>query len=98
MTPTIPLSSAARRTGDSPISDLMHRALASPDLISLAAGFVDHVTLPVDAASTAASAILGDEVEGHRALQYGTTRGDLLLRRRLIAHLERDEGVAEGTF
>ena len=29
-----------------PISELMARALANPDLISLAAGFVDQDTLP----------------------------------------------------
>jgi 2-aminoadipate transaminase len=98
MNPETPLSSAARRTGDSPISDLMQRALATPDLISLAAGFVDHATLPTAAAAEAAAAILGDEIEGRRALQYGTTRGDLHLRSRLVAHLERDEGVPEGAF
>src|SRR5690348_8426655 len=97
-TPPIPLSDSARRTGDSPISDLMQRALAAPDLISLAAGFVDHATLPVAATAEAAAAILGDEAQGRRALQYGTTRGDLHLRRHLAAHLERSEGVAEGTF
>jgi 2-aminoadipate transaminase len=98
MTPSIPLSLAARRTGESPISDLMQRALAAPDLISLAAGFVDHATLPVAATAEAAAGILGDEPEGRRALQYGTTRGDTRLRQRLVAHLERTEGVAPGTF
>lgn len=98
MTPTTPLSGAARRTGDSPISDLMSRALAAPDLISLAAGFVDHATLPVAAASRAVAAVLGDEVEGRRALQYGTTRGDVHLRKRLVRLLESSEGVPDGSF
>ncbi len=98
MTPAIPLSAAARRTGDSPISDLMARALAAPDLISLAAGFVDHATLPVNAASRAIADILGDNVEGHRALQYGTTRGDVHLRHRLIQLLEKNERVPAGAF
>ncbi len=98
MTPKIPLSDAARRTGDSPISDLMARALAAPDLISLAAGFVDHATLPVAAAAEATSSVLRDPVEGRRALQYGTTRGDLHLRKRLIRLIETSEGVPDGTF
>ncbi len=98
MPPSIPLSSASLRTGDSPISDLMARALASPDIVSLAAGFVDHATLPSEAVAESVAAMLADPVEGKRALQYGTTRGDLRLRRRLIAHLEREENVGEGTF
>jgi 2-aminoadipate transaminase len=87
MKPAIRLSAAARRTGDSPISDLMAHALASPDVISLAAGFVDHATLPVDATAKAVATVLGDEIEGRRALQYGTTRGDLKLRHRLVERL-----------
>lgn len=98
MPPHVALSAAARRTGFSPISDLMARALAAPDLISLAAGFVDHATLPVEAAAQAIGGILGDEVEGRRALQYGTTRGDHHLRNRLVKFLEQTEGVPEGSF
>ncbi len=92
------LSAASSRTGDSPISDLMARALAAPDVVSLAAGFVDHATLPTEAVARAAGEVLADPVEGKRALQYGTTRGDLSLRRRLIAFLERGEGVAPGAY
>jgi 2-aminoadipate transaminase len=81
------LSAAARRTGDSPISDLMARALAAPELISLAAGFVDHSTLPAGPTAHAVERLLTDDVEGRRALQYGTTRGDLKLRHRLIERM-----------
>jgi 2-aminoadipate transaminase len=95
---TTPLSAAALRTGDSPISDLMARALACPDLISLAAGFVDHASLPNAITAEVAAAMLGDEVEGRRALQYGTTHGDLRLRRRLVDLIERQERVAPSTF
>lgn len=98
MTPTNPLSDAALRCGDSPISDLMARALAAPQLISLAAGFVDHATLPVEATARAVASVLADEVEARRALQYGTTRGDLHLRRQLIGLLESDEGVHPGYY
>lgn len=92
------LSAASRRTDDSPISDLMARALAAPDLVSLAAGFVDHATLPTEAVARAAASMLADPVEGKRALQYGTTRGDLRLRQRLVGFLEASEGVPPGTF
>ena len=92
------LSAASRRTDDSPISDLMARALAAPDLVSLAAGFVDNATLPVEAVADAVSAVMADPVEGRRALQYGTTRGDSRLRHRLVEFLERGEGVLPGTF
>ena len=98
MTPDLSLSAASRRTTEPPISDLMQRALSNPALISLAAGFVDHATLPVDAASRAAAEVLADEIEGKRALQYGTTRGDLRLRTLLVRQLEREEGVAPGAF
>jgi 2-aminoadipate transaminase len=88
----------ARRVDDSPISDLMARALHSPNLISLAAGFVDHATLPVTATSEAVNSMLSDAVEGRRALQYGTTRGDLHLRTRLLGLIEASERVPSGTY
>ena len=98
MTTPTALSAAAQRVGDSPISELMARALANPDLVSLAAGFVDHASLPVEATAAMTSAMLADVPEGRRALQYGTTRGDKSLRRRLLEFLERDEGVPPGRF
>ena len=88
--PEIPLSQAARRAFDSPINDLMARALAAPDLVSLAAGFVDQASLPVEAAREAAASMLADPVDARRALQYGTTLGDPALRRRLVGLLETD--------
>jgi 2-aminoadipate transaminase len=75
----------------------MQTALENPELISLAAGFVDQQTLPVEIAATAASDLLGDPIEGRRALQYGTTIGDLGLRVRLIEDLERSEGRPPGS-
>ncbi len=98
MFPPTPLSSAIRRTDDSPISDLMARALAAPDLISLAAGFVDHSSLPAEAVAECAGAMLADPVDGRRSLQYGTTRGDRRFRELLLAHLEKNEGVAAGSY
>jgi 2-aminoadipate transaminase len=92
------LSEVSDRTSVSAISGLMQMALATPGLISLAAGFVDQQSLPVDLAAGEIASILGDPVEGRRALQYGTTIGDVRLRERLIALLEQDERVPSGTY
>jgi 2-aminoadipate transaminase len=94
MLPPIRLGAQARRCGDSPISDLMARALNTPDLVSLAAGFVDHATLPVEATAKAAAGVLTDELEARRSLQYGTTRGDVHLRRHLVERLVRHDELA----
>ena len=53
-------SQTTQRTDDSPISDLMARALSSPGLVSLAAGFVDHATLPAEIVAESAAAVLAD--------------------------------------
>ena len=98
MIPKIPLSAAASRTEPPVISEFMQTALANPGLISLAAGFVDQQSLPHEATARVAAEILGDPVEGRRALQYGTTIGDVGLRRQLVSLLERNEKVAVGTF
>ena len=94
----VTLSAAGTRVGHSPISDLMARALANPSLISLAAGFVDHGSLPVEATACVTSDMLSEPAEGRRALQYGTTRGDKSLRRQLLAFLEREDGLPRGQF
>ena len=87
MDSSILLSAASKRAFDSPISDLMSMALQRPDVISLAAGFVDHATLPVGSVGDTLAQILQDDMEGRRSLQYGTTRGDLKLRHRLLERL-----------
>ena len=76
----------------------MQQALETPGLISLAAGFVDQGSLPVEATARAVARLFEDREEGCRALQYGTTQGDPGLRARLIEHLERNERVPAGTF
>jgi len=81
------LSQRALRGADSPISGLMQRALEQPGLISLAAGFVDQATLPVEATRTAASAALADPELARAALQYGSTAGSARLRKQLLDHV-----------
>src|SRR5262249_16001554 len=58
----------------------------------------DQQSLPVGLAARGIASLLEDESEGRRALQYGTTIGDVGLRERLLALLERDERVPSGTF
>ncbi|WP_435018990.1 PLP-dependent aminotransferase family protein [Tundrisphaera sp. TA3] len=77
---------------------MMQTALANPGLISLAAGFVDHQSLPVEAAARVADGLFADPDSGRKALQYGTTQGDPGLRHEIVAHLERGEGVEPGAF
>jgi len=94
----IPFSAAARRTSSPSISHLMRTALDNPGIVSLAAGFVDQQSLPVEIAARAAADVLGDPVEGRRSLQYGTTLGDLRLRARLVECLERNDSRPEGSY
>jgi len=79
------LSKLGRRTEAPPISWLMATALARPQLISLAAGFTDNESLPVNEVRGLLKDLLGSPQTGQAALQYGTTVGDTALRR-LTAH------------
>jgi 2-aminoadipate transaminase len=76
----------------------MQTALENPGMVSLAAGFVDQDSLPVEIAAKAAAILLADPAEGRRALQYGTTIGDPKLRASLLEHLARSDGRPEGAF
>ncbi len=87
------LSQRALRAAGQPISYLMHIALARPELISLAAGFVDQTTLPIEAVRQAVDHVLSDPARGRAALQYGTTQGDLQLREMVLDRLATDDGV-----
>ena len=54
------LGRRASQAGGQPIGALMLQRLAYPDLISLAAGFVDNASLPIEPARRAMEAILSD--------------------------------------
>ncbi len=98
MSPRISLSAASERTTTPAISVLMAMALADPSLISLAAGFVDQATLPVDPTAKDVAGLARNEGEARRALQYGTTAGDDVLRARLVGLIETDERVPAGSY
>lgn len=86
------LSQRGQRSQLPPISDLMARAIANPNLISLAAGFVDQATLPVDATFAAFETLFANSENARAALQYGTTNGSSKLREILRSRLEELDG------
>src|SRR5690606_3992795 len=83
--PPITLGHRGRSASSQPIANLMNLALANPATISLAAGFVDNATLPVEEIGTISRQLFADPRATRVALQYGTVAGDEDLRRG-IAH------------
>lgn len=88
------LSELARNTPPPPISWLMSIALSRPNLISLAAGFTDNESLPVEEAREIVAELLEAPKAGRPALQYGTTAGDPELRRLSAKHLQQVDGAS----
>ena len=71
----------------------MQLALDHPKLISLAAGFTDSETLPVEDVRELMTDILRSRETGLPALQYGSTQGDPRLRQLTARRLRRLDGV-----
>ncbi len=70
----------------------MAKTLSQPDMISLAAGFVDSETLPIEATRLAAEAVLSDPQKARMSLQYGSTIGYPPLREALLSRLLAADG------
>src|SRR5437667_9885741 len=87
-------SARARRTTEPPISWLMRLALEKRDLISLAAGFTDSETLPVEEVSAITHEILSKPKTARAALQYGTTVGLPQLRHELLRRWQKQDRCA----
>jgi 2-aminoadipate transaminase len=83
------LSALGRRTAPPPISWLMQTALSRPKLISLAAGFTDNLTLPVEISRRLLNQVLRSPKTGRPALQYGITAGETNLRQLTARHLQK---------
>jgi len=83
---------AAWAGGEPVVGLLMAKALSRPDLISLAAGFVDQETLPVEATRLAMEGLWSDPGTARAALQYGTTIGRRPLREALLERMLRAAG------
>ncbi|MBX7167067.1 MAG: PLP-dependent aminotransferase family protein [Pirellulales bacterium] len=95
MSAPIKLSQRAQRTGPQPIAELINKALADPELISLAAGFVDQRTLPVTPTSQAFDLLLKDTAHTQAALQYGSTPGHPPLRQAVLDRWRDADGDPE---
>ena len=87
------LSELGRRTEEPPIAWLMKLALDRPKLISLAAGFTDNPSLPVEATRELLEKILGSPARGQSALQYGTGAGDAHLRELTAKRIREQDGA-----
>ena len=86
--PRSALSQLARRTGPPPIAWLMKMGLDRPNLISLAAGFIDHESLPVAETKMILSRLFRKGSRARAALQYGSTAGLLSLRSLTAARIQ----------
>ncbi len=95
---TFGYSARAANAVEQPISYLMALALARPELISLAAGFVDYQTLPGEDAKQILQEILSDDAAARAALQYGKTQGLNELREAAYAHLAKCDGIDPSDF
>ncbi len=67
----------------------MQLTLDRPKLISLAAGFTDHASLPVEETTRLLRSILADSKIARASLQYGSTAGDPVLRKLTIDRLRK---------
>jgi 2-aminoadipate transaminase len=95
-TDTLPASRLSRRrdwASEQAIGFRMQQAVENRDCVSLAAGLVDPLTLPVDLTRETVTELLAEDATGREALQYGTTPGAEAVRRTLLGHLARLEGT-----
>jgi 2-aminoadipate transaminase len=93
MSKPLPFSRQALRTGDSPISYFIQKAIETPGLISLAAGLVDEGSLPAAPVAEAVATILREPGSARAALQYGSTQGLPALRQQVLDHVCQGDGV-----
>jgi 2-aminoadipate transaminase len=81
------LSNSGKSMKRSAIREIL-KHLQNPDMISFAGGLPSPETFPVDDLKEIAVEIL--EKDGANALQYGTTEGDILLRKMIVERHNRD--------
>jgi 2-aminoadipate transaminase len=87
MTAPLELSTRAQQTEEPPISYFMQQAVENPQIISLAAGLVDPVSLPAEEVRAVVDDLLRDPPAAQAALQYGTTQGHGPLREKVYRHI-----------
>ncbi len=86
----LPFSRKALNSLGQPIGRMMAQALQYPELISLAAGFVNNETLPLKSVSECMDRIKSDSGLLRRSLQYDSTAGNIELRQTLTEWSYRD--------
>jgi 2-aminoadipate transaminase len=87
-------ASMADRASAQAIGFLMQQGIENADCLSLAAGFVDPETLPVDLVRETTAKLMGGPA-GKSTLQYGTTPGSDSLREVFRDYLAELEGASE---
>lgn len=92
--PTVRLSRRSEWSSRGAISFLMQQGAENPGVLSLAAGFVDPSTLPVEETRRAFLELFADDTRARQALQYGTSQGSESLRERLVPFFSALEGKA----
>ena len=93
MQPQTGLSQRASWAGGEPFASvLMAKTLAQPDLVSLAVGFVDYETLPVEATRLAAGRGSIGSRKSQISLQYGSTIGYPPLREAVLDRMLLADG------
>jgi 2-aminoadipate transaminase len=91
------LSRRAQWAGDEPLTnELMARGLRDPNIISLAAAFIDQDSLPVELVRETFDEIWSDPTTAREALQYGTTIGYRPLREAICEHLHKADPTGPG--
>jgi 2-aminoadipate transaminase len=86
------ISKLGTRTPSPSISWLMQKSLEKPGLISLAAGFTDNFSLPLEHVQSALASIFSSQ-NARPSLQYGSTVGDAELIQLTAEHLTKADDV-----
>jgi 2-aminoadipate transaminase len=76
----------------------MAKALAHPEIVSLAAGFVDQETLPVSITQDALASIWASAERSRATLQYGSTIGFPPLREAVLDRMTHADGGSRAEF
>ena len=95
--PVVNFSKLGREIKRPVIVDLMARALANPELLSLAAGFTDNTVLPRDLVGRFAVELSQPGLEDE-PLQYGQNQGRPLLRELTCQRIATHPGEQAGAF
>ena len=93
MSAPLSLSTRAHQTAVPAISYFMEQGVQNPNLISLAAGLVDPVSLPAEEVRAVVNELLAERTSTQAAMQYGTTQGYAPLRDKLHRHILTLDGL-----